>query len=91
MKNPWETPVYNAQCRSWSIAKQLTGVQSDAVKYYTLGKEIADGSPLFLFRALREYRSDGANALRRQVAQVIRKERAGYTVTPGPWSMDVLS
>lgn len=71
---PWKTPVYNAQCRTWAMAKELLHIQGDAQRC-DLDKELREPSPRFAFRMLPAFRTKAGNALRRQVAAAIRRER----------------
>ena len=71
---PWETSVYNAQCRTWAKAKELLGIHGDAQRCDIAG-ELREPSPRFAFRMLPQYRTKAANQLRRDVAHAIRDER----------------
>ena len=73
---PWETAVYRAQVRTWNKAKELLGIDPrvNAMRC-DIGEELREPSPIFVFRARPEYRTEAARELRRLVAKAIREER----------------
>ena len=71
---PWITPVYKAQCRSWSKAKDLLHVKADAQRC-DIAAELRAPSLRFSFRYLPQHRPADCIAFRREVANAIREER----------------
>ena len=71
---PWKTPVYRAQCRTWSKAKDLLHVKADAQRC-DIEAELRSPSLRFSFRYLPKRRPADCIAFRREVANAIRAER----------------
>ncbi len=61
--------VYVVQCKTWAIAKRLTGVIGN------VSKVDEQMNPPYLLRVVPECRSDRAKAFRKQVADEVRKLR----------------
>lgn len=70
-----DRPVYKVQCLTFAMACDLMDVR------FAPGEGLATyadrASALNLFRALKNHRDEGANALRNQVAREMRLARAG--------------
>jgi len=66
--------LYGVHCQSWTIAKQMLGIQGNVMRC-DIDQELLKTSPISLFRAKRQYRTDAANQLRRLVAFRMRSNR----------------
>jgi len=71
---PWITPVYRAQCRTWAKAKDLLHIKADAQRC-DIESELRSPSLRFSFRYLPQHRPADCIAFRREVANAIREER----------------
>lgn len=70
-----QRPVYRAQCATAALANELCGIRLQPGQGLALPLGDTRYDALTLFRALRPYRSAAANALRTQVAMVMRDRR----------------
>ena len=68
---PWHTPVYNAQCRTWARALELCGIQLSPEQ----GLATRPGHILETFRAYKQHRSPQAIAMRKRVAESFKHGR----------------
>lgn len=68
-KEPWETPVWNAQVKTANIANRLAG------DFRSVAEWEAHTRPPFCLRILKEYRTPEMQAFRDKVAQTARAER----------------
>lgn len=75
---PWITPVYRAQCRTWSKAKDLLNEYGDVTRC-DIGEELRRPSLRFSFRYLPKHRPASCIEFRRKVADAIRAERNAVT------------
>jgi len=67
--------LHKVQCKTWTLAKQIRG-QTNNVSRVNMSEPMpTDG--LFRFRCIPAYRSPDALALRKQVADILRRERCG--------------
>lgn len=69
-------PVYTVHCATFKMACELCEI--NVPMDHGLAKRVKDqdSTGLNTFRALRAYRSEQANALRKRVAQAMREHRA---------------
>lgn len=80
------TATYNAQVRTWTVAKQMFGL-GDAHRI-DIEQELAalagngEPDPFTVFRARPKYRTPGALELRRLVAQEMRRRRQAQRNNP---------
>jgi hypothetical protein len=71
---PWITPVYRAQCRTWNKAKAMLNEYGDVTRC-DIEAELRSPSLRFSFRYLPKRRPADCIAFRRLVANAIRLER----------------
>ena len=67
--NMWKTPVYNAQCTTFAVARELTRNQTDVSSLDDINR------PPFCLRTVKALRTPSIQAFRDNVAAVVRASR----------------